>query len=178
MKDRELLLMVAEGVLRKARADLSNTQRALSQDAVADAEAWLVRLGRLIAEVRAAPTPDWRNDPLENTKPVKRGAIRHSCITCGSVWYADRLEHCPRCDGEQTDLLRVTHDPKCGLAYIYIAGPIPKGGSVRQLRASADIILDLDADGHLIGIELLSDALLHPALKAIATLPKGKVSDA
>lgn len=44
---------------------------------------------------------DWRADPLERTPAVRRGAIRHSCISCGSVWYADHIEHCPRCDQKE-----------------------------------------------------------------------------
>lgn len=56
----------------------------------------------------------------------------------------------------------VTHDPEHGLSYIYIAGRIPKGAAKQQMRAGPDIILDLDADGRLIGIELLNRRLLHP----------------
>jgi len=66
----------------------------------------------------------------------------------------------------------VTHDPKYGLSYIYLAGKTPKGGAARQIRAGEGIILDLDADGHLIGIELLKADLLHPPLKARAVRPE------
>jgi len=65
----------------------------------------------------------------------------------------------------------VTFDPHRGLAYIYLAGPIPNGGVKKTLLASPDINLDFDAEGHLIGIELLRDSLLHPNLKADAIPP-------
>lgn len=65
----------------------------------------------------------------------------------------------------------VTHDPVRGLSYIYLVGKIPPGGAKNQLIASPDIILDFNADGQLIGIELLREHLLHPSLTAIAVPP-------
>lgn len=67
--------------------------------------------------------------------------------------------------------MRVTHDHKCGTSYIYLVDRILTGAAVRQVRAGPDIILDFDADGHLLGIELLDRKLLHPTLLAVAEPP-------
>ena len=66
----------------------------------------------------------------------------------------------------------VRHDVERGLAYIYLLGEkTPRGGAYRTLRADANINLDFDRDGCLIGIELLRSELLHPKLQATATAP-------
>lgn len=70
--------------------------------------------------------------------------------------------------------LIVTHDSERGLSYIYLVGKTPHGDAKSQLIASSNIILDFDAAGHLIGIELLQASLLHPALAAIAVQPGSK----
>ncbi len=60
--------------------------------------------------------------------------------------------------------LRVTCDRTVGAAYIYLTGKIGPGEAVKTDHVTADILLDFDADGHLIGIELLDLSLLHPKL--------------
>lgn len=65
----------------------------------------------------------------------------------------------------------VTHDPDAGLSYIYLAGLIENGGSKKQIWVEPDIILDIDANGALIGIELLRRDLLHPSLLERAISP-------
>jgi uncharacterized protein YuzE len=62
----------------------------------------------------------------------------------------------------------VTHDPKAGASYIYVAGLIPRGCVHRTCRVSDHINLDVDRDGRLIGIELLCDRMLHPDTLAVA----------
>lgn len=63
----------------------------------------------------------------------------------------------------------ITYDPEVDAAYIYLKGSIAPGEAHKQLRTpDPDIVLDFDAAGHLIGIELLRGALLHPALIAAA----------
>jgi uncharacterized protein YuzE len=75
----------------------------------------------------------------------------------------------PRCYGdEMSQSFRVTHDPTVDAAYLCLTGVIRPGEATRTLPVTDDIILDFDADGHLIGIELLSGALLHPKLFAEA----------
>lgn len=68
--------------------------------------------------------------------------------------------------GEQTTLaaspLRVRHALSGDAAYIYFAGPIAAGAVARTERVSPDITLDFDADGRLLGIEILRSDLLHP----------------
>jgi uncharacterized protein YuzE len=59
----------------------------------------------------------------------------------------------------------VTFDPEAQAGYIYLTGSIAPGEAVKTLAVNPDINLDFDAQGHLIGIELLSPALLHPKLK-------------
>ena len=63
-----------------------------------------------------------------------------------------------------SNVLRVTYDPKARAAYIYLTGTIGPGEAKRTVTATPDINLDFDAEGRLIGIELLSPSLLHPVL--------------
>lgn len=65
--------------------------------------------------------------------------------------------------------MKVTHDPKFGMSYIYLMDRIERGAAVRQVHAGPDVILDFDADGHLLGIELLDRKLLHRVLFQLAT---------
>lgn len=66
--------------------------------------------------------------------------------------------------------MRVTHDHKRGMSYICLADH-RSGTAVRQVHAGPDVILDFDADGHLLGVELLDRKLLHPTLLAVAEPP-------
>ncbi len=68
--------------------------------------------------------------------------------------------------------MRVTYDPEAKAAYIYLKHPIRAGEAARTIgEAAPGVNLDFDAEGHLIGIELLSPGLLHPDLMAIAVEP-------
>jgi uncharacterized protein YuzE len=69
------------------------------------------------------------------------------------------------------DSFRVTHDPESDCSYIYLTGTIAPGEVVRNEIVLRDIVLDFDAQGCLIGIELLSSTLLHPKLAAQAKKP-------
>ena len=64
--------------------------------------------------------------------------------------------------------MRVTYDIKAKAAYITLIDVISPGEATRQIHATDDIILDLDDDGHVIGIELLSLSRLHPSLDPVA----------
>ena len=68
-------------------------------------------------------------------------------------------------------MLRVTHDPEINASYIYLTGSIEPGGVKKTVSATPGINLDFDADGHLIGIELIGAGQLHPSLAAIAQRP-------
>jgi uncharacterized protein YuzE len=68
-------------------------------------------------------------------------------------------------------MLRVTHDPDVNASYIYLTGSTKPGEVKRTISATPEINLDLDASGHLIGIELLGAGLLHPSLAAVAHRP-------
>jgi uncharacterized protein YuzE len=60
--------------------------------------------------------------------------------------------------------MRVTYDPDARAAYIYLTGSMQPGEAKRTISATDQINLDFDAEGRLIGIELLDPALLHPKL--------------
>lgn len=64
-----------------------------------------------------------------------------------------------------------THDPEHGLSYIYLVGRLERGSYKYTIPATPSIMLDFDAAGALIGIELLADHLLHPWLKAGSVKP-------
>lgn len=49
-----------------------------------------------------------------------------------------------------------TYDPQAGATYVYLDGPIPPGGVARTAQVDAMVNLDLDADGRVIGIEILA----------------------
>ena len=65
--------------------------------------------------------------------------------------------------------MRVTYDVKAGMAYIYLVDVIAPGEAVQQMIAGDDMaaVLDFDANGQLLGVELSLDRL-HPGLLAIA----------
>lgn len=65
--------------------------------------------------------------------------------------------------------MRVTYDAKAGMAYIYLADAVAPGEAVRQAIAGDDMaaVLDFDANGRLLGVEL-STRRLHPNLLEIA----------
>lgn len=49
-----------------------------------------------------------------------------------------------------------TYDPQAGATYVYLDDPIPPGGVARTIEVDATVNLDLDADGRVIGIEILA----------------------
>jgi hypothetical protein len=75
--------------------------------------------------------------------------------------------------------MRVTYEPDTGSAYLYLTGEIEPGGVKKTISLYREhgINLDFDAAEHLIGIELLAPARLHPALVAISTLPQVRASN-
>ncbi|WP_433567023.1 DUF2283 domain-containing protein [Nocardia sp. CA-151230] len=55
---------------------------------------------------------------------------------------------------------RVTYDPEANAAYIYLTHEIPAGGVARTVPVDPIVVagmvnLDLDAEGRIIGIEVL-----------------------
>jgi uncharacterized protein YuzE len=74
--------------------------------------------------------------------------------------------------------MRITYDPSVDAAYIVIVDPIEPGSSRTQIQIPhsdelhADFILDFDAEGSLLGIEILSASKgLKPETLARATRP-------
>lgn len=70
--------------------------------------------------------------------------------------------------------MRVTYDATVDAAYIYLAADIPAGGVARTVPVDPSEIdgminLDLDAEGRLVGIEILdASRVLNPQLLASA----------
>lgn len=67
--------------------------------------------------------------------------------------------------------MRVTYDPEARAGYIYLTGSIEAGGAKKTVTVTdcdSNIVLDFDAEGRLVGIELLDPALIHPTLLAQA----------
>lgn len=74
--------------------------------------------------------------------------------------------------------MRITFDADLDAAYVYIADPIGRGEAFTQVWVKSkrirggDIILDLDREGRLLGVELLgAEALLRPDTLAEASPP-------
>lgn len=74
----------------------------------------------------------------------------------------------------------ITHDAEVDAAYITLGRPIGPGEAARQIHSirapggAGEIILDFDADGRLLGIEVLgAAAVLRPELLAGARPPDG-----
>ncbi len=62
-------------------------------------------------------------------------------------------------------VLRATFDPEADAAYVYLQPPDALEPSVAEtICVTADINLDFDAQGRLIGVEVLGSESLHPAL--------------
>lgn len=66
--------------------------------------------------------------------------------------------------------MRVTHDRDTDMAYVYVKDPIEPGEAVRNIawpdgENMPAFILDLDAEGRLLGIEVFgASERLHPSV--------------
>ncbi|MFT2752920.1 DUF2283 domain-containing protein [Clavibacter sp. Sh2088] len=66
--------------------------------------------------------------------------------------------------------MRVTYDAAADAAYIYLAGTIADGESATQIHSimtpgdRGEVALDFDADGRLLGIEVLHASAVLPAV--------------
>lgn len=70
----------------------------------------------------------------------------------------DRLGEGPRPASEQRNAGTWTYDPKAGAAYVELCGPIPAGGVVKTARVEDALIhFDYDADGRVVGIEIIAE---------------------
>ncbi|WP_043674387.1 DUF2283 domain-containing protein [Clavibacter michiganensis] len=65
--------------------------------------------------------------------------------------------------------MRVTYDPVADAAYVELAGPIADGGAATTIHSittpgdRGEVALDFDADGHLLGLEVLHASAVLPA---------------
>jgi uncharacterized protein YuzE len=66
--------------------------------------------------------------------------------------------------------MRITYDPSGGAAYVYLVQRIEPGEAQQQVLAlDGDLLIDLDANGKILGIEILAaDRLLRPETLASA----------
>jgi uncharacterized protein YuzE len=68
-----------------------------------------------------------------------------------------------------TRVLRVTYDQEVDAAYVYLLAPTAVQSSVaRTTTVNANINLDFDDEGRLVGIEVLGARYLRPELLAEA----------
>ncbi|MEV0382372.1 DUF2283 domain-containing protein [Nonomuraea sp. NPDC050643] len=49
-----------------------------------------------------------------------------------------------------------TFDPKANAMYVTLRGPIPRGGVDATLPVDATVNIDLDKDGRMIGVEIVT----------------------
>ncbi|WP_063035807.1 DUF2283 domain-containing protein [Nocardia grenadensis] len=62
--------------------------------------------------------------------------------------------------------MHVTYDPDADAAYIALKQPIGAGEAVRQQNIpidNAEVVLDFDVDGRLLGIEIIGAGAVLPA---------------
>ncbi|QIS40289.1 DUF2283 domain-containing protein [Clavibacter capsici] len=71
--------------------------------------------------------------------------------------------------------MRVTYDPVADAAYVELSGPIADGDAATTIHSittpgdRGEVALDFDADGHLLGLEVLhASAVLPTAVLAAA----------
>lgn len=59
-----------------------------------------------------------------------------------------------------------TYDDESDAAYIYLNGPIPRGGVSQTLEVTGnrDVYLDFDKDGRLLGVEIIDGRSLPCAI--------------
>jgi uncharacterized protein YuzE len=68
--------------------------------------------------------------------------------------------------------MRVTCELDGSAAYVYLVDRIEPGEAVRQVMAlDNDVVIDLDREGRILGIEILNVALLRPETLKIAVPP-------
>ena len=67
--------------------------------------------------------------------------------------------------------LAITYDPEFGLAYITLK---PRPDRIaKSIEVQRNVILDFDADGEVVGIELIGETLLDGLRKAGDVIPPG-----
>lgn len=72
--------------------------------------------------------------------------------------------------------MRMTYDLEVNAAYLCIVDGVASGAAVEnvvvQRQGKGDIVLDFDANGYLLGVEVLgADELLEPSVLAAAQRP-------
>ncbi|MEU4224313.1 DUF2283 domain-containing protein [Nonomuraea sp. NPDC026600] len=56
---------------------------------------------------------------------------------------------------DESKSARYTYDPEAGATYVYLRHPIPEGGVAKTAEVDAMVNVDYDADGEVIGIEII-----------------------
>jgi uncharacterized protein YuzE len=69
--------------------------------------------------------------------------------------------------------MRITFDPEVDAAYVYLQNDIAHGTAVENVvverDGKGDLVLDFDADGYLLGIEIMgATGLVHNSILAAA----------
>jgi uncharacterized protein YuzE len=67
--------------------------------------------------------------------------------------------------------MKFTYDKEADAAYVYLVESIPNGAVKKTLELNNNVILDLDEDGKLLGIEILeaSEILNQSSLNSAQT---------
>ncbi len=73
--------------------------------------------------------------------------------------------------------MRATYDPQVDMAYIYVQDNIPPGGVAKTIEVRNDkdhtlFVIDLDAEGKLLGIEVFSKKYLPKEVMDTAEILK------
>lgn len=61
-----------------------------------------------------------------------------------------------------------TYDDEADAAYIYLSGPIPRGGVARtmEVKGHRNVYLDFDKGGRLLGVEIIDGRALPGSIAA------------
>jgi uncharacterized protein YuzE len=63
----------------------------------------------------------------------------------------------------------VEHDPEADASYIYLApGGIPPGGVARTIEATESVLVDVDTEGKVLGVEVIGEGNWLDGLAALA----------
>lgn len=100
---------------------------------------------------RRTPLPSTVLD-LAKTLDIDRDEALH---LAGLIDQPDRAPE--EAAGVQVNVGTWTYDPEVGVAYVTLHGPIPEGGVAVTSEVDAAVTLDYDADGRVIGIEIVAE---------------------
>ena len=102
--------------------------------------------------------------------------MRRSALVTAALWGIISFETWerwadPPTKPEERGPLKITYDPECNMAYVYLKYPVEDGESVSRehvhTQKNGEYVLDFDADGRLLGVEVFNASRRLPE-KALA----------